>query len=386
MEKYKIALFHPWIKSRGGAEKVVLEILEKSKNKIDVYTWVYEPENTFEEFKNYKINIIAPRIIKKFSRLFLLRGLFLFANLFNKIPLEKYDLFLISTSGVGEFITFKNYKPGKTFAYIHTPLRDANKEIVKWNLNNKYKNKKITKLIYLISVKIYKYLEKKAWKKLDVIIFNSDLSRKRAEEHGLIRDKKIKVISPPLNLLRKEIKGKEGNYFVYVSRINPPKRQDVLIKAWKGFVKKYPKMKLLIVGTSENKRYLQELERLSKETKNIIIKTNVKNDELSEIIYNSKAGLFLGYLEDFGITPLEIISAGKPLLAVDKGGYVSLIKDHPLFYRIKEKSDNELMVNEIKESLEKFMKLKPKKVNKKIEMKNFAEEIDKFIKENKNKK
>jgi len=386
MEKYKIALFHPWLKSRGGAERVVLEILEKSKHKIEVYTWVYEPENTFEEFKNYKINIIAPRIVKKFSRLFLLRGLFLFANLFKRIPLEKYDLFLISTSGVGEFITFKNYKPGKTFAYIHTPLRDANKKIVQWNLNNKYKDKKITKLIYLISVKIYRYLEKKAWKKLDVIIFNSDLSRKRAEEHGLIRDKKIKIISPVLNLPKRDIKNKrKGNYFVYISRLNPPKRQDVLIKAWKGFVKKYPKMKLLIVGTSENKKYIRKLEKLSKETKNVIIRTDIKDKERLELIHNSKAGLFLGYLEDFGIVPFEIISAGKPLLAVNEGGYVSLIKDHPLFYEIKEKSDNDEMINEIKESLEKFMKSKPKKVNKKIEMKNFAEEIDRIIDEDENK-
>ena len=29
MHKKKIALFHPWIKSRGGAEKVVLEISER---------------------------------------------------------------------------------------------------------------------------------------------------------------------------------------------------------------------------------------------------------------------------------------------------------------------------------------------------------------------
>ena len=40
MEKQKkIALFHPWLKSRGGAERVVLEILKSNKN-IDLYTWV----------------------------------------------------------------------------------------------------------------------------------------------------------------------------------------------------------------------------------------------------------------------------------------------------------------------------------------------------------
>jgi len=42
----------------------------------------------------------------------ILRGMFLPMSLFGKIPLEKYDKFLISTSGVGEFISFRNYKEG----------------------------------------------------------------------------------------------------------------------------------------------------------------------------------------------------------------------------------------------------------------------------------
>lgn len=71
----KIALFHPWIKSKGGAERVVLEILKKSKDKrykIDVYTWVYDENNTFEEFKKFKVNVIAPKFARKFRSSLLL--------------------------------------------------------------------------------------------------------------------------------------------------------------------------------------------------------------------------------------------------------------------------------------------------------------------------
>ena len=71
-------------------------------------------------------------------------------------------------------MTFRNYKKGKTYAYCHTPLREANKKIILWNLNNRYKGNFIRKNIYLIAVKIYKIFEKKAWKKLDVVIFNSE--------------------------------------------------------------------------------------------------------------------------------------------------------------------------------------------------------------------
>jgi len=167
----RIALFHPWIKSRGGAEKVILEILKDKTHQIDIYTWVYDKENTFEEFEEFEINIIAPKIAQKFSRYYILRGLFFPIALFSKIPLKKYDIFLISTSGLAELITLRNYKPGKTFSYVHTILRASYSEDIMWNLKHRYKNS-LSKFLYLIAAKMYLKLEKISWKKIDVAIFN----------------------------------------------------------------------------------------------------------------------------------------------------------------------------------------------------------------------
>ena len=64
----------------------------------------------------------------------------------------------------------------------------------------------------------------------------------------------------------------------------------------------------------------------------------MKKKELVKLYSNCLAGLFLGYQEDFGMVPLEIISYGKPLIAVDEGGYVNVIGD---FHKIKEKHNLE---------------------------------------------
>jgi len=380
MKKQKIALFHPWIKSCGGGEKVVLELLEKSKHNFDVYTWVYDEKNTFEEFKRYKINILAPKFVKKLSKLHLMRGLFLLISLFKKIPLKEYDKFLISTSGVGEFITFRNYKKGQTHSYIHTPLREANKKIVKWNLENRYRSF-FKKQIYLVAVKVYRIFEKRAWKKLDVIIFNSELSESRAKEHSLIKNQKTCIIPPPISFSKfKKAKTKTGKVFVYVSRLNPPKRQDLLIEAWKLFSEKNKGYKLILIGTPDNKKYHEKLLNLSKEEKSIEIKSNVSNKELKKLISESFAGLFLGYQEDFGIIPLEIISAGKPLLATDEGGYVKLIKDHPLFHKIKERHNSKEMIEEIAKELGNLVKENYSKIiPRKIKLNNFIKEIDEVL-------
>ncbi len=382
----KIALFHPWIKSKGGAEKVVLDFLMNTKNKVEIYTWIYDKKNTFDEFKKFKINVIAPKFAQKFAKMHILRGLFLPISVFSKIPLEKYDKFLISTSGVAEFITFRNCKKGKTYAYCHTPLREVNKKIVKWNLENRHKNNFLNRQMYLLAVKFYKIFEKKAWKKLDVVIFNSELSLSRAKEHNLLEKKRTHIVNPPINLsYSKKIKTKKENTFIYISRFNPPKRQDLLLEAWKEFVEKNPKYKLILIGNPENKKYFEKLKDLQKKTKNVEIKSNVSNKELEKLIANSIAGLFLGYQEDFGIVPLEIIMAGKSLIAVNEGGYVKLIKNHPLFHKIREKYNREEMIKEIAKELENFVKKKRTNVQaklfkrKKIKVKDFGKEIDKIL-------
>ncbi len=373
--KKKVALFHPWIKSRGGAEKVILEIVKSKKIDADIYTWVYDENKTFSEFKNYNVRVIAPKFAKRFSRSFLLRSIFLPISFFSKIPLKKYDLFLISTSGLAEIITFRNYKKGKTFAYVHTPLRAASEEIIKWNLKNRYKNS-FSRVIYLLATKIYNQLERKSWRKIDWAIFNSELSFDRAKDKNIV--KKGGVIYPPVDVDKfSKLKIKKGDYFLYVSRFNNNKRQDVLLGSWKSFVEKYPDKKLVLAGGIENKKYYSKLKKLASKTKNVKIIVSPPEKKLLELYAGCLAGIFIPFQEDFGIVPFEFLATGKPLIAVDKGGYVTLVKKLSQVYLVKEGNN---LKEEIVKSLEEFLKSDIK--NEKILFKNeFIKEINKCLKE-----
>lgn len=377
--KRKVALFHPWIKSRGGAERVILELLKKSQHKIDLYTWIYDQKNTFDEFKNYNIKIIAPKIFQKLGRFRIARGLFLGLCFVNRLPLNKYDKFLISTSGVAEFITFSNYKKGNTLAYVHTPLREANDKIIKWNLDNKGEGF-LGKKTYILTTKIYKFFERLSWKKLDVVIFNSKTSLLRAQNHCLIKNKKTYIIPPPVKLNKpKKIVCAKKDTFVYISRINPPKRQDVVLKAWGEFIKKHKSYKLILIGKLENKEYSKKIKMLVKKTKNVTLMGGVKNDVKEKVISECRAGLFFGYQEDFGLIPLEIISAGKPLIATDEGGYIEVISGNPLFHKVKEKHSNLEMAKEIEKELELFLHKKQIKPSHKLNMGNFIKDVDEIL-------
>ncbi|EFD92922.1 MAG: glycosyl transferase group 1 [Candidatus Parvarchaeum acidophilus ARMAN-5] len=121
-KKIKIALFVPWIKSKGGVERTILRILENPLYECDVYTFFYNKKSTFEEFNKYNINVIG----KLNSKGFIGKGLGLFLKLLStKIKgLEEYDIFIVSTAGIAASITIRN-KHKKTVALCHTPLRVA---------------------------------------------------------------------------------------------------------------------------------------------------------------------------------------------------------------------------------------------------------------------
>jgi glycosyltransferase involved in cell wall biosynthesis len=109
---------------------------------------------------------------------------------------------------------------------------------------------------------------------------------------------------------------------------------------------------------------------------NVKLYSNLSDEKLREIYAKALACIYVPYMEDFGIVPLESLAAGKYLINVYPSGSYELLKNAPGIYWIKEKFYEKSMTNEIYGALEYFVKNKDRLIEKGKENRNYIKNID----------
>ena len=117
-------------------------------------------------------------------------------------------------------------------------------------------------------------------------------------------------------------RARPGSYFLTVSRLDRPKRIDVLIEATKSMG---ADVELHIAGTGPDEARLREI---AGSNARIRFLGFVNDDTLLDLYAGSLAVLFVPLEEDFGLVALEAMMAGKPVITShDAGGATELVTD-----------------------------------------------------------
>ena len=316
----RIAIYHPWLHTRGGSEKVVLDIVKtlSKENEITIFTGFYSSKNTFEEFKKIDIQVVKPSL--NISN-FLTRGISSLLHYFlGKINLEKYDIFIVSSGGIGELICLRNHKK-PTIIYCHTPLRAAH-QFYDYYMRHYNVFKKI---LFWFGITGYRLLEKMSWRKIDFAICNSENTRNNLVKNMLINEAQTNVVYPGTDLKIFKPHRQHKNYFLVSGRFKSYKRFELAIDAFKMFKNNNNKFKLIIAGSVDDYKYFEKIKNMAEVTGDIEIKMNVPETELTRLYQNCFAYLFTAKNEDFGIVPVEAMACGKPVIAVNEGGVTETV-------------------------------------------------------------
>ncbi|MFC1654010.1 glycosyltransferase, partial [Patescibacteria group bacterium] len=212
--------------------------------------------------------------------------------------------------------------------------------------------------------------------KPDLLVANSENVRKRIKKFYR-RD--AKVIYPPVDLPHIRL-ARRGEYYLVISRIVGGKGLSLAVEAANEM-----KVPLKVVGVSAG--WGKEEERLKDMAgKTVQFLGHVDDDELAGLYAGAKAFLVLASDEDFGITPVEAMGAGTPVIAYAGGGYKETVVEGKTGVFFDELNSGSLVKAMRKlDSLE-ISEDECRKRAEKFSMETFKSSMEKLVEKNLNKK
>lgn len=224
--------------------------------------------------------------------------------------LKDYDLAVYS--GVGAPLAVNNHRHGANVFYCHSPPRFIydQRDYYEQMLPG-WQQAALTTLVEYVRPQY-----ESAVAKMDHIVANSENVRRRIR-HYLGRESE--VVYPPVETERFRWLG-QGDYYLSTARLDALKRVDTIIRAFKLL----PAHRLVVASGGAE---LPRLRELARGTTNITITGWVSEPSLRDLVGNARATIYIPRDEDFGMSPVESMAAGKPVIGVASGGLLETVVD-----------------------------------------------------------
>lgn len=362
----KVALVHDYIKEYGGAERV-LETLHEIWPKAPIFTTVYLPgflgphkgrwtkfdiRPSWLQFLPLKSKLISPiRLIAP--------------SIFRSMNFSKYDVVIVSTGTYSS----NSITKGKAIhiCYCHTPPR----YLYGYPTARNWKNNAIFRVLGEIANHFLRMTDFESAQNVDYFIANSQEVARRIEK--FYRRSSV-VIYPPVDIpsinhqpLAINCRG----YYLAGGRLARPKRVDLAVKACTKL-----KLPLKVFG-KEFAGYGEELRKMAGPTVEFL--GEISDEEKFRVMAGAKAFIFPAEFEDFGITSVEAMAVGTPVIALFSGGVKETVIEGKtgIFF-------NEPMIESLAAAIKKFEKMKfnPEdciKQAKKFSKERFKREVKSYV-------
>ncbi len=303
----KISLAHDHLFQMGGAERV-LATLANIFPAAPIYTLVNVKKITAKFLSQDRIFTSVLQNIP-YKTNFFKYCLPLMPKVWENTKIENVDLLLSSCSGLVKGIS--TGPDVRHICYCYAPTRYL------WEDKEEYLDKlpegRLLKILWpgLID-KLKKWDFEKAQGVDHFITISQHIADKIAKQY----QRQAQVIYPPVKVSDFKISQEVGGYYLIVSRLRPYKRVDLAIKAFNNL-----KLPLKIIGTGS------ELSKLKKIANNNIEFLGELNDEKRNYYLSHCKAFIYPQIEDFGISAVEAMASGRPVIALRAGGALETVAD-----------------------------------------------------------
>ncbi len=320
-EVMRVALVHDWLLTFRGGEKVLLALAELFPEAA-IYTLFHEREQLPQALNDRHIVTSALNGVRAF-RQHHRHCLPLMPAAIRSLSLPAVDLVISSSHCVAKGIRVP--KGAKHISYIHAPLRYM------WDRFDDYFGKGKASLPTRVAAHLLRRplqrWDVSSSHSVDVFLANSThVKRQVLERYG--RD--ASVVHPPVELeafASVPLPQGRGDYFLFFGAAAPYKRVDVAIEAFSKLG-----LPLKIAGVGHRTLHAQTPVR------NIEFLGEIDSARVPELYRNARALIFPG-VEDFGLTPIECMASGRPVIAFAQGGALETVTDKTGLFFASQQAD-----------------------------------------------
>jgi len=308
------ALYYPWVYLKGGAERVLLELMQRSRHEWVLYTNHFDAANTFLDFAGMPVVALDPISVRRTLRDVAQAGVTLMRQ---RLDVRQHDSLFVVSEGLGNLVALHSTVP--TSCICLTPLKIAYDRVTRarffrgrWRLH------------YRAGIQFYASWERRAWRRYQRVFCNSGETRRRLLEAHLVEPGRVEVAYHGVDAHYFQPTHEREPFFLVPGRIMWSKNVELAIAAWRRW-KPAPHrnhFRLVIAGMVDAKSvpYLRHLRTLARDRDDIVFEEAPTDHELLRLYQRCHAVVFPPPNEDWGLVPLEAMACGKPVLATDRGG------------------------------------------------------------------
>jgi glycosyltransferase involved in cell wall biosynthesis len=296
----RIALVHDYLVQDGGAERV-LACLQRMFPTAPTYVLLHDAHKAYPPFRGSEIRTSFLDKLP-FSTRFYQWYMPLMPRAVEQLDLSDFDVVISSSSSFAKGVIVS--PETKHICYCHTPTRFL------WQERFGYLHDAPLPLIMRVFLPSLLH-RLRTWDRLaaerpDDIVTNSQTSKTRIKH---FYGREATVINPPVDVDRIPLSTTAGSYWLAGGRLVKYKRFDLLVRA---FAELGVPLKIFGVGPERSR-----LEALAGPQTKFL--GHVSDDEKIRL-YQDAIAFLNPQIEDFGITAVEAMASGKPVLAFNKGG------------------------------------------------------------------
>lgn len=322
----RVALYHPWIYLRSGVERMLAELIARSRHDWVLFTHHFDPAATYPELADGDIRVLTPGVSVRRSAGPLSRAAWTIAS--TRLPDVGAHALLVSSEGLGDLVLLRNRLPA--VAYCHTPMKILHDPATRHRLAETDPTKhRISRLLG----PGFTALDRILWRRYTSAFANSAEVARRLERARLRPRGHVEVLHPGVDTARfvPPPDGTTRRGLLVAGRIMWQKQIELALDAYRRVVTAAREVardpeELVVAGTVDEKSapYLRALRERARDLP-VRFVVDPTDDQLVALVQSARALVFTPPNEDFGMVVLEALACGTPVLAGAAGGPLEIL-------------------------------------------------------------